>query len=126
MTNITGAPGGGGTIITIRGYNSLDVEQKSRQFSNPLWVVDGVPLNSFTSPITGTNLLAEINPDMIESVQVLKDASAASIYGSRAANGVIIVTTKKRTGESKGYFFSQCFPNVERVTQVTDADGRTG
>lgn len=41
VTNITGAPGGGGTIITIRGYNSLDVEQKSRQFSNPLWVVDG-------------------------------------------------------------------------------------
>ena len=104
VTNITGAPGGGGTIITIRGYNSLDVEQKSRQFSNPLWVVDGVPLNSFTSPITGTNLLAEINPDMIESVQVLKDASAASIYGSRAANGVIIVTTKKGRANQKATF----------------------
>ena len=104
VTNITGAPGGGGTIITIRGYNSLDVEQKSRQFSNPLWVVDGVPLNSFTSPITGTNLLSEINPDMIESVQVLKDASAASIYGSRAANGVIIVTTKKGRANQKATF----------------------
>ena len=104
VTNITGAPGGGGTIITIRGYNSLDVEQKSRQFSNPLWVVDGVPLNSFTSPITGTNLLAEINPDMIESVQVLKDASAASIYGSRAANGVIIVTTKKGHANQEATF----------------------
>ena len=104
VTNITGAPGGGGTIITIRGYNSLDVEQKSRQFSNPLWVVDGVPLNSFTSPITGTNLLAEINPDMIESVQVLKDASAASIYGSRAANGVIIVTTKKGRANQEATF----------------------
>ena len=104
VTNITGAPGGGGTVVTIRGYNSLDVEQKSRQFSNPLWVVDGVPLNSFTSPITGTNLLAEINPDMIESVQVLKDASAASIYGSRAANGVIIVTTKKGDANQKATF----------------------
>lgn len=52
-------------------------------------------MNSFTSPVTGTNLLADINPDMIESIEVLKDASSASIYGSRAANGVIIVTTKK-------------------------------
>ena len=94
VTNISGAPGGGGTAITIRGYNSLDIELE-RRFSNPLWVVDGVPLNSFTSPITGTNLLADINPDMIESIEVLKDASSAAIYGSRAANGVIIVTTKK-------------------------------
>ena len=45
--------------------------------------------------MTGTNLLADINPDMIESIQVLKDASSAALYGSRAANGVIIVTTKK-------------------------------
>ena len=94
VSNISGAPGGGGSAITIRGYNSLDIELE-RRFSNPLWVVDGVPLNSFTSPITGTNLLADINPDMIESIQVLKDASSAAIYGSRAANGVIIVTTKK-------------------------------
>lgn len=94
VTQMSGAPGGGGTAVTIRGYNSLDVEQ-GRRFSNPLWVVDGVPLNSFTSPITGTNLLSDLNPDMIESIQVLKDASSAAIYGSRAANGVIIVTTKK-------------------------------
>ena len=94
ITNISGAPGGGDIAITIRGYNSLDVEQ-GRRFSNPLWVVDGVPLNSFTSPITGNNLLADLNPDMIESIQILKDASSAAIYGSRAANGVIIVTTKK-------------------------------
>ena len=94
ITNLSGAPGGGDVAITIRGYNSLDVEA-GRRFSNPLWVVDGVPLNSFTSPVTGTNLLSDLNPDMIESIQVLKDASAASIYGSRAANGVIIVTTKK-------------------------------
>ena len=94
ITNLSGAPGGGDVAITIRGYNSLDVEA-GRRFSNPLWVVDGVPLNAFTSPITGTNLLSDLNPDMIESIQILKDASAASIYGSRAANGVIIVTTKK-------------------------------
>lgn len=94
ITQMSGSPGGGGTAIVIRGYNSLDVEQ-GRRFSDPLWVVDGVPLNSFSSPITGTNLLSDLNPDMIESIQILKDASSASIYGSRAANGVIIVTTKK-------------------------------
>lgn len=103
VTNMSGAPGGGGTAITIRGYNSLDVEQ-GRRFSNPLWVVDGVPLNSFASPVTGTNLLADINPDMIESIQILKDASSASIYGSRAANGVIIVTTKKGRNNQKATF----------------------
>lgn len=94
VTNITGAPGGGGTNVTIRGYNSLSVES-GRRFSNPLWVVDGVPMNSFTSPVTGTNGLSDLNPETIESIQVLKDASATSLYGSRAANGVIIVTTKK-------------------------------
>ncbi len=94
ITNMSGSPGGGGTIITIRGFNSLGVEQE-RRYSDPLWVVDGVPLFSFTSPVTGTNLLCDLNPEMIESVEVLKDASAAAIYGSRAANGVIMVTTKR-------------------------------
>lgn len=94
ITNITGAPGGGGTAITIRGYNSLDVEA-DRNFSNPLWVVDGVPMEAGTSKVTGTSMLAHLNPEFIESIDVLKDASAAAIYGSRAANGVILVTTKK-------------------------------
>ena len=121
VSNLAGSPGGGGTVITIRGYNSLDVEQ-GRRFSNPLWVVDGVPLNSFTSPVTGTNLLAEINPDMIESIQILKDASSAAIYGSRAANGVIIVTTKKGKKNQEASFsanFSQTWSILHKLPTIT-------
>lgn len=121
ITNISGSPGGGGMSITIRGYNSLDVEQ-GRRFSNPLWVVDGVPLNSFTSPVTGTNMLADINPDMIESIQILKDASSASLYGSRAANGVIIVTTKKGQQNQKAQFsanVSQTYSVLPQLPTVT-------
>lgn len=94
VLNMSGAPGGGGTSTTIRGFNSLSVESSLR-YSEPLWVVDGVPMYSFTSPITGLNTLADLDPRDIESVQVLKDAASASIYGSRAANGVILVTTRK-------------------------------
>lgn len=121
ITNMSGAPGGAGTAITIRGYNSLDVEQ-GRRFSNPLWVVDGVPLNSFASPVTGTNMLADINPDMIESIQILKDASSASLYGSRAANGVIIVTTKKGRNNQNATFsvnVSQSWSVVPEFPTIT-------
>jgi TonB-linked SusC/RagA family outer membrane protein len=103
VTNVSGAPGGGGVQVTIRGYNSLNTEV-GRNFSNPLWVVDGVPMQSFTSPVTGTNALADLNPETIESIQVLKDASSTSLYGARAANGVILVTTKKGRKDQKGQF----------------------
>lgn len=92
VNNVSGAPGGGGSRVAIRGYNSLMVDGKSD--NTPLYVVDGVPINSFTSPLTGTNTLAEIDPLTIESVEVLKDAASAAIYGSRASNGVILITTK--------------------------------
>ncbi|MDG1571820.1 TonB-dependent receptor [Robiginitalea sp. M366] len=87
-----GAPGEGSNFL-IRGIGSLNLN------SNPLFVVDGVPLND--GGVGGTrNPLNLINPSDIEAISVLKDASATSIYGSRAANGVVIITTKKgRTGE---------------------------
>lgn len=88
----SGAPGSA-SVIAVRGFNSLLVDGASD--GQPLWVVDGVPMHSFVSPVTGTNTLADLDPSMIESVEVLKDAAAASIYGSRAGNGVILVTTKK-------------------------------
>ena len=92
VNNISGAPGGGGSRVVVRGYNSL---MNGTTSGEPLYVVDGVPIHSFTSPVTGTNTLAEIDPSTIESVEVLKDAASAAIYGSRASNGVILITTKK-------------------------------
>lgn len=92
----SGAPGSGGANVAIRGYNSLlDDESGFKSTGAPLYVIDGVPVHSFTSPVTGTNTIAEIDPSTIESVEVLKDAASAAIYGSRAANGVILITTKK-------------------------------
>ncbi len=125
VTNVSGAPGGGGTQITIRGYNSLGIEA-GRRFSNPLWVVDGVPMTSFTSPVTGTNGLSDLNPEVIESIHVLKDASATSLYGSRAANGVILVTTKKGKKNQKGQFsvnFSQTYSVLPEYPTVYGGKG---
>jgi len=81
----SGNPSGASDQILIRGVNTLGD-------THPLYVIDGVPT-------TRPEVFAAINPGAIESVQVLKDASASSIYGSRAANGVIIVTTKTSAKE---------------------------
>lgn len=86
----SGQPGASQAIL-IRGVSSITAS------TAPLWVIDGIPVNSGdASRLTTTaNLLSTINPNDIESITVLKDAASQSIYGSRAANGVIIVTTKK-------------------------------
>ncbi|MEI6950550.1 SusC/RagA family TonB-linked outer membrane protein [Paraflavisolibacter sp. H34] len=98
ITNNSGAPGGQ-TTIRIRGNSSV------RAGNNPLFVVDGVPLDGgtarpgFASNVLGNtpggNPLNFINANDIASMEVLKDASAAAIYGSRGANGVVIISTKK-------------------------------
>ncbi|MGV3556575.1 SusC/RagA family TonB-linked outer membrane protein [Larkinella arboricola] len=75
-----GAPSGAARSVMIRGQNTLGN-------TNPLYIIDGVPT-------TDPNIFQFMDPNSIESMQILKDASAASIYGSRASNGVIIVTTK--------------------------------
>ncbi|MHB1146709.1 MAG: SusC/RagA family TonB-linked outer membrane protein [Lutibacter sp.] len=87
---------GGGLDIQIRGAGSINAS------NDPLIVVDGFPITDFQQPGTGNrydggtqSVLNSFNPNDIESVSVLKDASATSIYGSRAANGVILITTKK-------------------------------
>lgn len=104
VTNLSGAPGGGGSIIAIRGYNSM-IDQNSlrmNDYGDPLYVIDGVPVQGFTSPVTGTNTISSIDPSTIESIEVLKDAASAAIYGSRAGRGVILITTRKgREGQAK-------------------------
>ena len=101
VTNLSGSPGGGGSRITIRGFSSLN--QKGINDGSPLFVVDGIPVSSTANETTGgINPLAGLDPSSIESVQVLKDAASASLYGSRAGNGVILITTKKgKAGKSE-------------------------
>ena len=96
----SGAPGDDSNVL-IRGIGSLNLN------SNPLYVVDGVPLDS--GGVGGSrNGLNVINPNDIEAISILKDASATAIYGSRAANGVVLITTKKgRTGGLKYNFSSR-------------------
>ena len=89
---------GGSTKITIRGNSSLT------ENTQPLWIVDGDPFTdnntsgaSFYGGIDRGGTSIDINPDDIESISVLKGPNAAALYGSRAGNGVILVTTKKGT-----------------------------
>ncbi|MBS1932754.1 MAG: TonB-dependent receptor [Bacteroidetes bacterium] len=90
VSSTSGAPGSA-TSIVIRGIGSITAS------SSPLWVIDGViaTTGDLTVNTTSANVLSTINPDDIESISVLKDAASTSVYGSRAANGVILVTTKK-------------------------------
>jgi len=120
VTQTSGQPGGG-VSIQVRGNNSITA------VSDPLYVIDGFPINNdygiADAGVTDgpkLNPLSALNPEDIESIDVLKDASATAIYGSRGANGVIIVTTKKGTrGEStvnyNGYYGVQ---NVIRTIPV--------
>ena len=90
VTQNSGAPGGG-ISVSIRGINSLNGNE-------PLYVIDGVAISGNTDG--NSSVLSSINPSDIVSMEILKDASATAIYGSRGANGVIIVTTKNgRKGE---------------------------
>jgi TonB-dependent starch-binding outer membrane protein SusC len=97
IEQISGVPGSGYTV-RIRGRNSLREEG-----NNPLYIIDGVPYPSFTLPVSivggdilpRSNPLTAIDPANVERIDVLKDADATAIYGSRGANGVIIITTKR-------------------------------
>jgi len=90
IQQISGQPGGG-VSIQIHGVSSISSS------NSPLYVIDGVIIPPTNDPGNGSNPLNSINPSEIESVDILKDASATAIYGSQATNGVIVITTKRGT-----------------------------
>ena len=105
ITSNGGAPGGAaGTSVRVRGITSAGN-------NNPLYVVDGFPL-----PEGGDNQLNAISPNDIESIDILKDASATAIYGVRAANGVVIVTTK-RGKAGRATFNLDAYRGVQTVSR---------
>jgi len=123
VTQTSGQPGGG-VSIRVRGGSSI------QGGNEPLYVIDGFPVyNSSTSGgvVSGAaiNPLAALNPSDIESITVLKDASSTAIYGSRGANGVVIITTKKgKANETKvGYDFSYGLQSVRKKLDLLDARG---
>lgn len=122
VTQSDGAPGAGMNIL-IRGVNSFSTS------SEPLYVVDGVPFDSSSAPASeasgshlNTNPMSMINPSDIESITVLKDASSTAIYGSRGANGVVLITTKKGKKGGDRIEFSANFglSNVIKKLDVLD------
>ncbi|MDI9257953.1 SusC/RagA family TonB-linked outer membrane protein [Flavobacterium sp. YZ-48] len=121
ITQTTGMPGGG-FDIRIRGLNSL------RAIGNaPMYIIDGVPFSSdaIGNAQTSTNLptttspLNALNPNDIESIEVLKDADATAIYGSRGANGVVLITTKKGKA-GKTQFSASATTATGQVTRMVD------
>lgn len=106
----TGTPGGGVTI-RVRGTGSISAGNE------PLYVIDGFPIEGVYN--RDLNPLSTLNPSDIESIQILKDASSAAIYGSRGSNGVVIVTTKRgRSGKTRISFDS--YYGVQKVAHKID------
>jgi TonB-linked SusC/RagA family outer membrane protein len=109
--------------IQVRGSGSISAGNE------PLYVIDGFPLtnnstNTANGSYTGGNPLDNINPDDIESIQVLKDAAAAAIYGSRASNGVVLITTKHgKAGKTKITFNNSVgYNQASKQLQMLDGD----
>lgn len=123
ITQSSGTPGGG-FDIQIRGRNSLRTEGNA-----PLYIVDGVPyagqsnadqeLSSGIMPLGNVSPLNSLNPNDIESIEVLKDADATAIYGSRGSNGVVLITTKKGTTD-RTTFSLQSHTAVSTVSKYMD------
>ena len=120
VTSASGTPGGAVTV-RVRGVSTLSAG------SQPLYVVDGTPIQTAANSQIGfgngvTNALNDINPADIESIDVLKDASASAIYGSRASNGVVLITTKRgksgKTNIDLDYYtgFQQTTNKIDALT----------
>lgn len=118
VSSPSGTPGAG-ISVNIRGQTSLSAS------SEPLYVIDGVPiisedLSGLFSGGQATNSLADLNPNDIASIEILKDASATAIYGSRGANGVVLITTRRgEAGQSRiGFNMYTGFQNVTNKIEM--------
>ncbi len=132
ITN-SGGQAGTGSSIVLRGYSSINGSNQ------PLIVVDGVPIDNSTTSSNETNASGwgtptanrgiDINPDDIESVSVLKGGAAAALYGARAGNGALIITTKSGAKKDGGglnveYSYGMTFDRVNKVPELTEAFAR--
>ncbi len=122
----SGSPGAG-VSVRVRGVGSITAG------NDPLYVIDGVPISNDNTRATGQrpgsryadnpiNVLATLNPADIESIQVLKDASAAAIYGSRGSNGVVLITTKKGTSGKPTISYNAYYGIQETNTRIDMLD----
>lgn len=115
----SGEPGGG-INIEIRGANSINAG------SSPLYVIDGIPMDSYSNEVASSstggyttyNPLSILAPSDIESIEILKDASATAIYGARGANGVIIITTKSGKAGSKTTFSLNSSYGISKINKT--------
>ncbi|MEJ7767790.1 MAG: TonB-dependent receptor [Chitinophagaceae bacterium] len=119
----TGAPGGG-VFVRIRGTSSINAS------SDPLYVVDGIPIQSNSLATLGlggsvTSPIADINPADIQSIEILKDASATAIYGARAANGVVLITTKRGSNKKGKITAGMYYGQQEAIKKPDVVDGPT-
>lgn len=111
----SGTPGGA-MSVRIRGISSIDGS------SQPLYIIDGIPVTTGDFAQVGyegqgINALADLNPSDIESISVLKDAAAASIYGARATNGIVVITTKRGKNEKSVISFNSYY-GVQQVSKT--------
>ena len=124
ISSVGGGPGQGANI-RIRGINSIDASSSN----DPLYVIDGVQVDNSTSLAgagSGTNVrsvgnrISDINPDEIETINILKGGAATALYGLRGANGVVVITTKKGTGRGIRTNFTSTygFENVNKTPEV--------
>lgn len=121
VTSASGTPGAS-VSVRVRGPSSISAGNQ------PLYVVDGIPINTGSYSQIGVggqqvNALADLNPADIESIEVLKDAAAAAIYGSRASNGVVLVTTKRGKAQKTQISLNTYRGNQEVWRQIDPATG---
>jgi TonB-linked SusC/RagA family outer membrane protein len=124
ISSVGGGPGQGATI-RIRGINSIDVTQSN----DPLFVIDGIILDNSTSTLgvgSGYNVrsvgnrASDINPEDVETINVLKGGAATALYGLRGANGVVVITTKKGKGDGVRVNFSSTYgiDNINKTPEI--------